>query len=308
MRLSFKVWPQNVVWNELRDFWIEADGIPAYRTGWIFDHFVPQTGWGNHDPLAEERGPCYEAWTSLAYLAAVTSRVRLGTLVSSMTHRHPSVFAKVISTLDHLSAGRVEIGLGSGWNEEEAVQFGLPYPPVRERFDQLEEYLHVLDQLLARREPVSYAGQYFQLEKAFCDPPPAQQPRPPLTVGGKGPRRALPIVARWADHWNFPSGTVQEFAQARDRLGELCAQSGRSLDDLEISVQHKFGNLDVFMRTAHAFAAAGAQHIIVRFLPPLSAADLLAVAERASAEFDIETFHSQASAAASVAARKAGQS
>jgi alkanesulfonate monooxygenase SsuD/methylene tetrahydromethanopterin reductase-like flavin-dependent oxidoreductase (luciferase family) len=289
MKLSFKVWPQNVAWSELQDFWAAADELPAYRTGWIFDHFVPQTGWNNHDPLADGRGPCYEAWTSLALLAATTRRVRLGTLVSSMTHRHPGVFAKMISTLDHVSGGRVEVGLGSGWNEAEAIQFGLPFPAVRDRFDELEEYLQVLDRLLGEREPAFFSGQYFRIRGGFCDPPPVQSPRPPFTVGGKGPRRALPIVARWADHWNFPSGSLEEFTEARARLIELLEDNGRSPSAVDISVQHKFSTMDGFLRSTEQFGRAGAQHVIVRFLPPLSIGELTAVAEQAAAEFDLET-------------------
>lgn len=300
MRLSFKVWPQNVAWPQLRDFWIEADAVPAYRAGWIFDHFVPQTGWRNHESLADERGPCFEAWTSLAYLAALTRRVRLGTLVSSMTHRHPAALAKMITSLDHMSGGRVEAGIGAGWNETEHAQFGLCYPPAGERFDQLEEYLHVLVPLLSVHDTVTYSGRFYQLDKAFCDPPAAQRPRPPITVGGKGPRRALPIVARWADHWNYPGGTPAEFAQAYERLSELCAECGRSIGDLDISVQHKFEGLDPFARAANQFAEAGAQHVVVRFTPPLSPADLIAVAERASAEFDIETSQPEPGAGALV--------
>jgi alkanesulfonate monooxygenase SsuD/methylene tetrahydromethanopterin reductase-like flavin-dependent oxidoreductase (luciferase family) len=288
MRLSFKVWPQDVEWDELRDFWTEADSIPAYRTGWIYDHFVPQTGWRNHDALKDERGPCYEAWTTLSCLAAVTSRVRLGTLVSSITHRQPAVFAKMITCLDHISGGRIEVGMGAGWNEEEHRQFGIPYPPLRERFDQLEEYLDVLGALLVEHESVDYSGRFYRLDGAFCVPGAAQRPRPPITVGGKGPKRALPIVARWADHWNYPGGSLEEFVTARDRVAELREEAGGSIEDIDVSVQYKFDDLDRFARTTHEYAAAGARHVIVRFLPPLDPALLAAVAERTMAEFELE--------------------
>lgn len=288
MRLSFKVWPQDALWDEMREFWIEGDAIPAYRTGWVYDHFVPQTGWRNHDPLIDERGPCYEAWTALTYLAALTKRVRLGTLVTSITHRHPAVFAKQMTCLDHFSGGRVEVGMGSGWNEEEHTQFGIPYPPMRERFDRLEEYLDVLTALFAEHDTVSYSGRFYELEGAFCVPAVTQRPRMPLTVGGKGPKRALPIVARWADHWNYPGGTIEKFTEARERVAELCAEGGRSIDDLDISVQHKFQDLDGFARYANEFAAAGAKHVVVRFLPPLDPGLLADVAERAGLEFELE--------------------
>jgi alkanesulfonate monooxygenase SsuD/methylene tetrahydromethanopterin reductase-like flavin-dependent oxidoreductase (luciferase family) len=273
----------------MRDFWIEADSVPAYRAGWIFDHFVPQTGWRNHEVLVDERGPCFEAWTSLAYLAALTSRVRVGTLVTSITHRHPAVLAKMITSLDHMSGGRLEVGIGAGWNEPEHAQFGLLYPPLAERFDRLEEYLEILALLLSDHETVTYSGRFYQPNNAFCDPPAAQRPRPPLTVGGKGPRRALPIVARWADHWNYPGGALAEFVQARERLSGLCAEGGRSIDDLDISVQLKFEGDERWVRSANEFAEAGAQHLVIRFTPPLSPADLIAVAERACSEFDIQT-------------------
>jgi F420-dependent oxidoreductase-like protein len=289
MRLSFKVWPQNVTWPELRDFWIAADEIPAYRAGWVFDHFVPQTGWHDHEVLDEPQGPCFEAWTALTYLAALTRRVRLGTLVTSITHRHPAVFAKMLTCLDHFSGGRVEVGVGAGWNEHEHLQFGLHYPSQRERFDRLEEYLDILLELLSPHDRVSYVGRHYSLDGAFCVPAAVQRPRPPLTVGGKGPKRALPIVARWADHWNYPGGTVAEFAATRASLAELCAGAGRTIDDLDVSVQHRFAGVDEFAREAEAFAAAGATHIVVRFVPPLDVAQLEAVAERAVHELGVET-------------------
>jgi F420-dependent oxidoreductase-like protein len=291
MKLSFKVWPQNLGWPELRDFWVAADAIPAYRTGWIFDHFVPQTGWGNHQELTaqEAAGPCYEAWTALTYLAAVTRRVRVGTLVTSITHRHPALMAKIISSLDHMSGGRVEVGIGAGWNEEEHIRFGFSYPPLAERFDRLEEYLSVLDLLLEGDGPVSYQGRFYSLDDAYCNPPPVQRPRPPLTVGGKGPRRALPVVARFADHWNYPGGPVEEFVAALERLDQLCAESRRDRGTLEVSVQLKYDAGEGWLRSAAEFAQRGASHLVVRFVPPLSLAALESVASQVEAEFGLES-------------------
>ena len=293
MKLSFRVLPQNVDWRDLRDFWSQADEIPSYYAGWIFDHFVAQTRKPVQDgpvpsgPPEMTDGPCYEAWTLLTYLAAHTNRVRLGTLVSSVTHRHPAVFAKIITTLHELSNGRLDIGLGAGWNAHEHTQFGIDFPSTRERFDRLEEYLNVLT-LLMGPGPVSFDGRHYSLRDAVCNPRPIQHPRPPICVGGEGVRRTLPAVARWADHWNYSGGSVDEFRAKLAILGQLCADQGRSIDDLDISIQLKLTDVDSLMRAAHPFVAAGINHLFVGFTPPLSRTDLLAVAERASSEFDIQ--------------------
>ncbi|MEI7547488.1 MAG: TIGR03619 family F420-dependent LLM class oxidoreductase [Actinomycetota bacterium] len=293
MRLSFKVLPQNVDWRDIRDFWVQADEIPSYYAGWLFDHFVPQVSKPSPDALPSilevdrPDGPCFEAWTMLTYLAAHTSRVRLGTLVSSATHRHPAVFAKIIATLDELSGGRVELGVGAGWSGPEHEQLGIYFPPLKERFDRFEEYLSVLT-LLFSPGPVSFDGRYYSLRDATCNPLPVQKPRPPICVGGKGEQRALPSVARWADHWSYPGGSVEEFIAKRELLGQLCANEGRSIDDLDVSIQLKLTDVDTLMRDAHAYVAAGVNHLVVRFTPPLSRADLLLVADRACSEFDVE--------------------
>lgn len=291
MRLSFKVWPQEVAWPELRDFWREADDVPAYHAGWIFDHLVAQSGWRNHELLADASAPCYEAWTLLTYLAASTQRLRLGTLVTSATHRHPAVLAKIVTTLDVLSNGRVEVGVGAGWNEEEHTQFGIPYPGTTERFDRFEDYVEVLDRLL-RPGIASYAGVHHQLDGAFCSPSAVQRPRPPLTIGGRGPKRALPIVARWADHWNFPGGTIGEFHVAIDHLARLREEAGRSMDDLDVSVQLTLSDDDrdgELAKSAHRFAEAGATHLVIRFRPPLRAAALHRVAHLMTEELGVLT-------------------
>lgn len=158
-----------------------------------------------------------------------------------------------------------------------------------ERFDRLEEYLQVLVPLLSGTGPVSFAGRYYGVRDARCDPPSTQRPHPPLTIGGKGPRRALPIVARWADHWSYPGGTVDEFRAARSALAGSCAVIGRNVDEIEVPAQLQFDGLEGFARQAAEYAGAAVRHLIVRFRTPLSVRDLEAVAERSSRDLDLET-------------------
>jgi F420-dependent oxidoreductase-like protein len=182
---------------------------------WLFDHFSALYA----DPL----GPCFEAWTLMAALARETSTVRLGTLVTGMTHRHPSLLATEVVTLDHLSGGRVECAVGAAWNEHEHRSLGIGLPPVAERMDRLEEGVQVLLALFTR-DDVTFDGSYYRLEGATYRPRPVQQPHPPIWIGGNGRTRTLPIAGRYADVWH---GWADDAA----RLAELTAIIDRAAED-----------------------------------------------------------------------------
>lgn len=263
-RFSFKVWPKNIEWSELQDIWIAADEGDAYDGAWLFDHFYP--------PRPGQRGELFEAWTLLAALAAATSRLRLGVMVSSNTFRHPSVLAKMAITVDQVSGGRLEIGLGAGWHAEEHAAFGIELPPAPERWERLDETCAILDGLMTH-DIFSFDGSHHRLEDAAAGLRPVQRPRPPLVIGGVGPKRTLPLVAKWADHWNYFESplTPDGFETAHDRLLELCAETGRDPGDIEVSVQMLYpGDPEAAREAAATYLAAGADHILMSFATPVA--------------------------------------
>jgi F420-dependent oxidoreductase-like protein len=206
---------------------------------WGFDHFEPMYG--------EGPGETFEGMTTLAALAGVTSRIRLGLLVTGVTYRHPSVLAAQAVTIDHASHGRLELSLGAAWFEKEHRELGIPFPPTGQRFDLLEDALEIVTRLFTG-EVVSYQGKLISLEDAALRPRPVQQPHPPIWVGGSGPRRTLPLAARFADVWHS-FGTPNSLREASARLDELAVAAGRdpasimragslSLDDLETAARH----------------------------------------------------------------------
>src|SRR5689334_24882482 len=143
MRCSFKTVPQDTDWASMRDVWLAADDIDVFDCGWNFDHFYPI--------LQDDRtGPCFEAWTMLAAIAANTDRIRLGAMVTGNPYRHPALLANMAASVDVISGGRLELGLGAGWNEEESNAYGIDLPALRERFDRLDEACSVIDALLTQ--------------------------------------------------------------------------------------------------------------------------------------------------------------
>ena len=272
MRVSFKTRPQHSEWAPIVDFWREGDRIELYDVGWTFDHF---------DPIFSDRpGPVFEGWTMLAALSGIVRRLRLGILVTANTYRHPSVLANMAATVDVISGGRLEIGLGTGWVEEEHAAYGIPLPPWKERFDRLEETCEILDALLTR-DCTDLAGPFHHLTGARGDPKPIQRPRPPLVIGGTGERRTLRIAARWADQWNLPGGDPEVLRHKVGVLHRHCADTGRDPAEIEVSVKMK-ADVDPaeFAALAARYREAGAQHVIAQFAAPFDPAKLGALAER----------------------------
>ena len=179
-----------------------------------------------------------EAWATLAGLARDTSTIRLGTMVSSATFRLPGMLALTVATVDAMSGGRVELGLGGGWYEAEHAAFGVPLPPVAERFDRLEEQLRILTGLWATPpgESFSFDGEHYTLTGHPALPRPVQQPGPPLIVGGKGPRRTPDLAARFADEFNVPPfSSLEEARTAIGRVRAACEAAGRDPGSLVLS-------------------------------------------------------------------------
>ena len=176
-----------------------------------------------------------DAWTTLAGLAARTSRIRLGTLVSPVTFRHPAVLANAAATVDLISGGRVEIGIGAGWNEGEHRAHGFPFPPVGERMALLEEQVEIVHRLLTE-ERVTFEGSHYRLEDCTSSPRPVQRPRPPLIMGGAAGPRAAALAARFADEYNAFLGADPDIAGIRGRLAEACERAERDPATLRFSV------------------------------------------------------------------------
>lgn len=227
MRFHVKTRPEHVTWAWMRDTWIAADGIPLFESAWHWDHFYPLTG--------DLDGPNLEAWTTLAALAQATGRIRVGCQVSGMIYRHPAVLANMASAVDIISDGRLELGVGAGWNELETTAYGIPLPPMKERFDRFDEGVQVLLGLLTQ-EHTSFDGRHFRLTRARNEPKGVQRPHPPLTIGGKGPKRTLLAVAKWAQGWNAILSGPDEWVRLKTVLLEHCAAVGRDPGEIDCSV------------------------------------------------------------------------
>ena len=210
---------QNMEWPVMVERWqyLEALGFDSL---WDCDHMV--------QPSRPE-GPYHEGWTLLAGLAAVTERVRIGVLVSSNTFRHPAILAKEAATVDHISNGRLEVGLGAGWYVPEHEMYGFDFPEPAGLVSRFREAVEIIDSLL-RNEYTTYQGEHYHLKSAVFRPRPVQQPRPPLTIGAKK-QKMLRITAEYADRWNS-SGTVDELRERNMILDEQCAEIGRDPDEI----------------------------------------------------------------------------
>ncbi|WP_204014174.1 LLM class F420-dependent oxidoreductase [Sphaerimonospora thailandensis] len=184
------------------------------------DHYL-RMGAGDPEP-----GPT-DAWVTLAGLARETSTIRLGTLVTAGTFRLPGPLAIGVAQVDQMSGGRVELGLGTGWFEEEHTAYGIPFPPLGERFERLEEQLEIITGLWTAAKPFSFEGVHYRLVDSPAMPKPAQRPRPPIILGGTGPRRTPRLVARFADEYNVPFNRVADTGAAYGRVREACQAVGR---------------------------------------------------------------------------------
>ena len=229
MRYAIKTAPQLTTFDAMLDVWRAADEIELFESAWNFDHFEPILGKGRN-------GDCLEGWTSLAALAQATSRIRVGCMVTGMPYRHPSVLANMAATVDVISGGRLELGLGAGWNQDEADALGIELPPLRERFDRFDEGLEVITRLL-RDDVADFDGRHFTLRGAHCAPKPVQRPHPPIWIGGDGPTRTLRAVARHAQYWNTPFTSPEALANSVSILHGHCADIGRDPSEITITAQ-----------------------------------------------------------------------
>jgi len=225
IRFGIQTPQQHTSWAEILSLWQETDTL-GYDTAWVFDHFLPI--------FSDPTGPCLEAWTALGALAMATKKVRLGAMVTGNTYRHPAVLAKMATTVDIVSGGRLILGIGAGWFEQEHREYGIPFHTVGERLRRLDEALEVITRLCGE-DHASFAGRYHELRAANFQPKPIQRPHPPILIGASGENMALGIVAKHAQMWNS-FGTPDVFRHKIARLTDHCERIGRDPATIEKSV------------------------------------------------------------------------
>jgi F420-dependent oxidoreductase-like protein len=272
MRFGIKTVPQHTTWPEMAAVWAAADDIDIFESAWNFDHFYPI--------YSDSTGPCLEGWTMLAALAATTTRLRIGCQVTGMVYRHPAVLANMAATVDIVSNGRLDIGLGAGWNEEECQAYGIDLPPLRERFDRFDEGVEAIVRLLSQTT-TTLDGRHVRLSDARCEPKPVQRPHPPIVIGGRGRTRTLRTAARWAQQWNCVAPTPAEWKELRGVLDEHCAAIGRDPAEVESSVNVRYDRAvgpEAVAEAAAAFGAAGTDLVVVGLPQPFDPRDVEVVA------------------------------
>jgi F420-dependent oxidoreductase-like protein len=201
----------------------EKSGFDSF---WVMDHFhqIPTAG--------KQEDPMLEGWTTISVLAGITSKIKLGTLITGIIYRHPSVLAKMAATLDVLSKGRLFMGIGAAWNQEESLAYGIPFFPNKERLLRLEEAIQIIRKMWTEEEPAAtFNGKYYQINNAYCNPKPIQKPSPPIMVGGSGERYTLKIVAKYADACNL-FGSAETVKRKLSILREHCKSVGRDYDSI----------------------------------------------------------------------------
>lgn len=200
----------------------ENNGFDSF---WVMDHFH------QIQFVGKPEDPMLEGWTVLSMLAGITTKIKLGTLVTGIIYRYPSVLAKIASTLDVLSKGRLFMGLGAAWNEQESLAYGINFPSNQERLLRLEETIQIIRKMWTEEPCASFNGKYFQVINAYCNPKPIQKPSPPILVGGSGERKTLKIVAKYADACNL-FGSTESIKKKLDILKEHCKSVGRDFDSI----------------------------------------------------------------------------
>jgi F420-dependent oxidoreductase-like protein len=253
MRIDLETSQHHLEWDELisRAQLAEEAGFEGL---WIFDHFKPL--------YAEPKGPCLEAWTLLAALAAITDRVRLGTLVTGITYRHPSILAAEAVTVDHVSRGRLELAVGAAWYEPEHKELGVEFPPTRERIERLQDAVSIF-KLLMTEEDVTFKGHHYSLDNATYLPRPVQKPHPPIWIGAGGEKVMLPFVGRVADAWHT-FGRRDDLKRKSDIVSRAAEAAGRDpasiMRSASLSISHPF---DKVRERAIAYRDLGFSTLIV---------------------------------------------
>jgi F420-dependent oxidoreductase-like protein len=234
----------------------EEGGAAQYT---LMDH------WFQIPPVGAPEEPMLEGYTALGYLAAQTERIKLGLLVTGVTYRHPGLLAKTVTTLDVLSGGRAQLGLGAAWFEEEHDALGVPYPPISERFERLEEAIQICFQMWSEDDG-PYEGKHYKLGETMCVPPPISQPRPELLIGGSGEKKTLRLVARYADACNLFGGEEEVVAHKLEVLKGHCETEGRDYDSIQKTIifgGNPLDDTDAFLADMETMAKLGIDQVWV---------------------------------------------
>jgi F420-dependent oxidoreductase-like protein len=241
----------------------------------VMDHYFQM------DAVWPADNPMLEGYSALSYAAALTSRIRLATLVTGVTYRHPGLLAKTVTTLDVLSGGRAMLGIGAAWYEREHVGLGVPFPPVAERFERLEEAVQICLQMWSDNDG-AFAGKHYSLAETLNRPRPIGHARPPILIGGNGELKTLRLVAKYADVCNLTIGDPEVVRHKIDVLRRHCDREGRDINDIHITVisgVDPVADPDGFLRRAEELAALGVRHVHVRAAQPDPAGSVGRVAE-----------------------------
>jgi F420-dependent oxidoreductase-like protein len=228
----------------------------------MMDHYFQM------EPLGGPAAPMLEGYTSLGFLAAQTSEVELGLLVTGVTYRYPGLLAKIVTTLDVLSGGRAMLGIGAAWYEREHVGLGVPFPPPAERFERLEEAVQICRQMWSDNDG-AFEGKHYRLAETVCVPPPLQPGGPRILIGGSGERKTLRLVAMYANACNFFGFDPDEMKHKVEVLDGHCADVGRDPGEVQrtaLAGSDPFEDLDAFLRRMEAYAGLGIEQVWV--MPP----------------------------------------
>jgi F420-dependent oxidoreductase-like protein len=287
VRFGIQTPQQQARWTDLRGLWQKAD-LWGYDSLWVFDHFYPIMG-------ADPAGPCLEGWTALSALSQQTSRARIGALVNGNTYRNPCITAKMAATLDHLSGGRLVLGIGAGWYELEHNSFGVDFKTVGGRLRALDEACQIIKGMFTQ-DKVTLHGRHYNVTDAVCSPKPLQKPHPPLMVAGTGEKVLLKIVAKYADLWN--SGGCEAIGRdsaeiektvitslcyrggaehEKEAVARAAAMSRGTPEEARRSVM--IGSVDECLETIDRYGKAGVTHFIFSMTPPYLEDGIQAFAE-----------------------------
>jgi F420-dependent oxidoreductase-like protein len=261
---------------ELEQFWRAADEL-GFHAVWNYDHF-----YGLGGSVADFRKDTLEGWTTLAAMATIVKRARIGCMVTGVTYRHPAVLANMATTVDHISGGRLEFGLGAAWHEAEHAGYGIDFPRAGVRIGMLDEALQVI-KLLWTQDEANFDGQYYHLKDAISNPKPVQKPHPPIVVGGTGEKKMLRVVATHANEWNAVSFDPAEWERLNKVLDEHCQAIGRDPKEVRRGVQifihpEQEDQMAKQIGMLPAFEQAGCEHAVLSFYQPPSRAQLEQVA------------------------------
>jgi F420-dependent oxidoreductase-like protein len=276
-RYAIKTPPQTGDWNSMLETWREADQIELFESAWVFDHLYPLR--------VHPSNPCMESWVTLSALAQATNRLRLGSMVNAMHFRHPAVTANMAASLDIVSGGRLHLGLGAGWYEEEAHAYGIDLGSMRRRMDRFDEGVEVVVSLLSN-ETTTFEGEYYHLTDAWCEPKGPQRPHPPIAIGGVGERRTLRTVARWAAWWDAMMVDPADWPRLNDVLLSHCAAVGRNPAEITRSAHVRWSadqSLDEVVDHAHRLFEAGVDVVVFAMGTPFAPSRVDTLATRLEA-------------------------